>query len=353
MPTIFLDESGYTGPDFLNEGTPIFVIASIGIEESECIEIKREFFGSVQARELKHSVLGRRPRQREMVLKFLEYLTQHKHLVELSVAHKKFALVCKSVDLLVETAAHDSGFNLYEGGANKALSNLIFFTLPHFLGGPATFDEFLAKFQTMLRERSTTAYDDFFALVWRKPAMAEGEDILDYFRLSDRMYGYNIYQRVPADTLDLGFTMALWNLSIWSQRVPPPLQLIHDESTNMSKQKNAWDALTDISLGRNTFEIDGEQVHFPIALVGTAFESSDKWAGLQLADVVAGATARYARWIVDGGDANDSYGKRLADLIEQFHKFAIWPNPEDIGKRTPTAGEEVESLLKYISSAIR
>ena len=59
MQTIFLDESGYTGEHLLDTDQPIFALASHHISERSCEELKRRFFGRVQARELKYSQLRR------------------------------------------------------------------------------------------------------------------------------------------------------------------------------------------------------------------------------------------------------------------------------------------------------
>lgn len=76
---IFLDESGYTGYDLVHEGQPAFVIATLNLEENMCLELKNQFFGDVNAKELKHSRLAKRPQQQLMVLHFLRYLNENKN----------------------------------------------------------------------------------------------------------------------------------------------------------------------------------------------------------------------------------------------------------------------------------
>ena len=52
---IFLDESGYTGHDLVNERQPAFVVATLCLEEDECQELKQKFFSDIHAKELKHA----------------------------------------------------------------------------------------------------------------------------------------------------------------------------------------------------------------------------------------------------------------------------------------------------------
>lgn len=59
MTTIFLNESGYTGPDFLHPSQPIFTLATLNLDEPTSIDLKRDFFGTIKAKELKHSAMSK------------------------------------------------------------------------------------------------------------------------------------------------------------------------------------------------------------------------------------------------------------------------------------------------------
>lgn len=74
MPTVFLDECGFTGEDLTNEHQPVFVLAGHDLPEEVCLELKQHHFGSVRSAELKHMSLQKRPRQREMVLALMREL---------------------------------------------------------------------------------------------------------------------------------------------------------------------------------------------------------------------------------------------------------------------------------------
>lgn len=71
MPTIFVDEAGYTGRNLLDPDQPIFSLASVNLQERECQEIKHRYFGFINANELKYSSVKKSPKQRESLLKFL------------------------------------------------------------------------------------------------------------------------------------------------------------------------------------------------------------------------------------------------------------------------------------------
>ena len=113
MIKIYLDECGFTGEDLFNSEQPIFTLASIDLSEEVCHELKDKYFSSVQAYELKHSNLAKRPKQQEMVINLIKGLgSNYPKSVKFSVAHKRYVLVTKIVDILIETLAYEDGINL-------------------------------------------------------------------------------------------------------------------------------------------------------------------------------------------------------------------------------------------------
>lgn len=60
MPTIYMDESGFTGDDLLEDGQSHFVIASTLIGDDEAREILDRCFPRYQGPEVKFKVLWRR-----------------------------------------------------------------------------------------------------------------------------------------------------------------------------------------------------------------------------------------------------------------------------------------------------
>lgn len=76
MERIFVDECRFSGPNLVDPFQPVFVLASLRLQEEKAKELKAQFFGGVQADELKFTSLSRRDRGRAMVLEFLRFLDQ-------------------------------------------------------------------------------------------------------------------------------------------------------------------------------------------------------------------------------------------------------------------------------------
>ncbi len=350
LSTIFLDESGYTGQDLLNVTQPIFTLASLNLPESDCIELKNNFFNKVQAAELKYSALSRRPRQQKLILDFLKELSYEPNLVKFVIAHKQYVLVTKMVEILVEPATYEDGLDLYNRGANIALSNLIYYTFPVF-GGEAFFQKLLKNFQDMIRSRTKESYKAFFEPLFTQDYPQELDELLTYLRVSHTKFGYNLLE--DDSSLDIATSCTLSLMTSWQDYLNEDLTLIHDNSSAMAKDRKIWDILVNPNLPSIEVGYDRRKTQFPIRVVETHPEDSKNWAGLQLADILAGAFSKSARWLYEGQSTDDDFGKRLAEICgESFDCFPICPQKEFTPEQMGTTDNNAADPLDYIGSLL-
>jgi hypothetical protein len=345
---IFLDETGYTGEDLVNREQPIFVLASHNFDEEESQELKIQFFGKVRADELKHSSLRRRPAQQEMVVNFLQYLSDKQDRIKLFISYKPYAVVGKIVDSIIEPTFYEMGMNLYHEGLNLALTNLFFYCIPAF-SSEAFFYELLSRFQNLYRFKTPEAYESFYELVFSDSDSKELNDMLSWLRLGPNILGYEkLMGNIPSNYLDIAFTMSLKLMSNWRIETNSPIHLRYDRSSNMTRQQPIWDALVDPDLEPIILGYDRRILKMPIAVNETMFESSRDWAGLQIADVLAGATARFAHWYsIEERDPADVYGSQLSLMTDWTFSGSIFPEekftPEELG----TIGENFADPIVY------
>lgn len=336
MSTIFLDECGYTGEDLLNRDQPIFTLASLNLPESECQELKKLFFGKVQSVELKYSSLSRRPKQQQMILRFLNELSQNPGLVKFSHAHKQYVLVTKMVEMLVEPAYYEVDLDLYDKGGNIALANLLFHTLPVF-GGKDLFDKLLANFQLMMRLRTKEAYQSFFELLTSESYSEDLCELLNFFRMSHIHFGRELLN--TKDNLEIAVSCTLALMFSWRQDIEDDIILVHDRSSAMAKQKQIWDTVVDPNVEPVEVGYDRRKVSFPIRVIETCSEDSKCWSGLQLVDILAGAFTDCIKWLLEGKDESNHFGRDLIEIISNsFISYSIWPEM----KFTPQVLDTVE-----------
>lgn len=351
MQDIFIDESGYTGPNLLDSAQPILAMASLSCEEIKCAEFKKRFFTGLNASELKYGALSKYPRGRTMIIDFLRALAAEPQLVKVALAHKKYALVGKMVDLVVEPAMRQNGVDLYDQGANIALTNVMF----AFLGG-GSHDKLLNLFQTMMRTLNPADFDRFVEeLFERHSDDDEVEQILDFLRVGCSTLGHAILID-PSRTLDLAFTLTFTLVSLWSKDIPAGegIRLIHDASSIMARNKAIWDAVVDRSVPIQEIGYDIRTHLFPIAVTDTVAEDSANSVGVQLADVVAGATASMGRALTEADHSASEYEAELIDIINSasIYKYSVWPSnkvtPEALGTIGPNAAplDNFDAILR-------
>lgn len=134
----------------------------------------------------------------------------------------------------------------------------------------------------------------------------------------------------------------------WRADTTGPLYLIHDMSSPMVKQKQLWDKLTDPSLPAAQGGYGQKRMKFPIAVERTDFETSHNWAGLQLADIVAGAITLSAKWSIEGRDSSDQYPQRVLRVMDTIGAQVIWPEPKVKEEESQGDEEGLRDPIEYI-----
>jgi hypothetical protein len=347
---IFIDESGYTGEQHLDPAQPVFVLSSINLTEEMTSELLARHFTGVQASELKHSRLARRPSGQKRILDFVRSLasmgaSNGVPLATLFVAHKKFQLITLLIDLWVEPAIRKDGIDLYKGGANLGLSNMAFCVLsltPQFL------DELLGLFQSMMRKRTRHTYKAFWRFVYR--AFDESEDIssdpqirkmishvMVYFLGGEMSLGFQHLVKLPVHSLDVAYSTVDLTAHYWDERAGQPLRLTLDESKYFAESKWIWDALTRPDLPKATFDGgEGGLIHYPLNVEATKTSNSKDVRQLQLADILAGAMGELCASRTDLA-LRSTYSDALVDSgILALSIGGIWPStdvtPEEMGR---------------------
>lgn len=350
---LYIDECGYTGEDLFNPEQPIFCLASTAFPEDKCQELKKKYFSKVKAQELKHSRLVKYPAQQEMVIDFLTDLVSETDSVKYVVVHKRFVLLTKMVDLIVEPLAHEDGIDLYKDGFNIAYSNILYYVIRS-RAGEAFFLSMIKNFQQMMRDRSLPAYEAFFRPFFDRQFPKSLEDLLIFFKASHIKHGPSILDRMPLNSLDIAFAETFTLVSIWSSSLEGDIVLVHDKSSPMAKNKAIWERVVSPEVPEKVVGYDRRKWHFPIRVVRTDLADSKDFAGLQIVDILAGAMTRCMKWVVDNKPAGDLYAEKLSTFLpESFGAHLLWPSPEFTPEELGTTGPDADDPIQHYMELIR
>lgn len=300
MTKLYLDESGYTGEDLIAPAQPVFVICTHSLDEETCAELKARHFSKVKAVELKHSALiSRAPHARMLLDALCELKAKHLDRILVGVHDKKYALTGKIVDLVLETSAHEIGIDLYKNGRNIALANVM-----HACMGidPDYQTKVLRAFQKWIRERSMKRQRELYTLLSRPHPIGPVEHfrVMIFGHLLHLEHG-GVVSGLARGALDLSLTTALTLISMWRSILgDEQIDLVHDQSTNMAKQKQIWEAIVSPTAPPAIVGQDTRTMQFPLCVASTSFVDGKTSVALQIADLVAGATATLAKSHITG-----------------------------------------------------
>lgn len=349
---LFIDECGYTGEDLFNKDQPVFILASIYLSEDICNELKNKYFSKIKANELKHSRLVKYPKQQEMIIDFPRDMSKKSDSVKFTFAHKHYVLVTKIVDLLIEPMMHEDGYDLYQDGENIAFSNMLFYLIQRLAGIPF-FESMIFNFQQMMRKRTYAAYESFFRPLYETTFDKKLEYFIFPLKVNHFRYGTSILKTIPKNSLEFAFAEAFTLVAEWSKTITGNFIVTHDASSNMAKNKKAWDKVINPDVPPKVVGYDRRKMIFPIRVNKTDFAKSQEFAGLQLTDIMAGAMARCIIWNMQGQEQDDDYAKELAKFLpESFGGHGIWPStditPDELGTIGPNGEDAIQHFIELM-----
>jgi hypothetical protein len=187
---------------------------------------------------------------------------------------------------------HKAGFDFYKDGANLAFTNLCWFCLPA-LESPEFLREMMRRFQKMMRERSESTYHEFWSWLRRKMRRCrkETKQMLEYFDMSERILGPEPLLGDSGKALDICVTAALEIIIHWRASTDESLEVIHDNSSVMAKEKSIWDAIVAQDVPEAVFRRGDKVIKYPLNVTKTVLVDSVDLVQVQFCDILAGATA--------------------------------------------------------------
>jgi hypothetical protein len=306
-PTVYADESSSTGENLLDRAQPVFCAAAVHLDDS----LARQIVDDVKAQlppthgEPKYTALSQTGTGRDALIDAFNTLADEDILA--FIAHKRFMVVTKMVDILVEEVAHETGFNLYDRDAALALANLYHLSGP-VLGEANAYDRMLQTFVDAVRRRSRASAADLFSAIsayraTTKPPLTEWAELLEHTRAQADDIIRRIASGEPRDVLDPAIP-CLAVVCGETGKIVGDFALVHDESKAVAQgsvflQYLHW--LPDPARPGRMME------RLPVTSV--AFSDSTAAPQLQRADWAAGAVRQWATNLVTSKP--DPFAERL------------------------------------------
>jgi hypothetical protein len=308
MKTIYFDESGFTGYNFLDPNQPIFAIASTTITPALAEIILKTAFPNYKAAEFKFSNIVNTSNELGLI-QLGKLLRPYSKDCFVFLIDKKFATLVKMVDFLIEPATTDAGFDFYADGFCRKYANYFYigFTV---ISKKNIYQELITIYQDFSRHASRPALK---VLTERLKKIRRGETIEIKTLIDQFIEGSLILEKhVNIDdfksTNDLQLTTMLAIVSWWRKKYSEDFSIVHDDSSNFLRQKEMWNAITKPDVPEFDFPLgDGTTVTYPLRVIETHSVKSELNYSVQLCDVIAGFITQNAKNLAKGKDGKQVY----------------------------------------------
>jgi hypothetical protein len=303
--TLYFDESNYTGHNLLDAVQPVFVIASSDIGDDEAADILRRSFPLHKGHEFK-AVKAWKDRQKRSLVPFGSEVGRLKDRIYGYVTDKRFAVLTKAFDFLVEPIISNAGYDWYNNGYCWRYVNWVHFSLVQF-APPEVYEAIVTTYQAFSRHPS----EEKLRLMQRKfRLMAESLAGEKYaVVLSQLALGAELFHQFSdlatfngSDEMQVSTMVAI--VAAWRQRFHEDFTVFHDNSANFYRRRALWEQIVGPDAPQHLHPLgDGTSVQFPLRVVETRGVDSVSSPAIQLCDLVAGLAARVRNPALQSDDA--------------------------------------------------
>lgn len=336
IATIYLDESGNTGHNIVDENQPIFTLSGCKYSNSEAEKLL-VLTGSKSPLEAHFKNLKRRKSGQDGIVRLMSHQLINKDRVKVELFHKNFMVTTKIVDLLIEHMLHLNGYDLYVNGANIGLSNMWFYCMPTFCGQDRV-KAMYKSFVNMIKKQSEESIDSFYQSVEALKENSIHENFKEDLNLilHTRNYVHDALNGIDKTSLDPSIPALFSQCVSWGEVHQKGFHIIHDDSHSIEKQKVMFSQFMDWTQSSIELGYDRRKFKLPLRGKSLKFSSSESHPQLQVADIVASSMAYWADGVAR--DEKDDYlflelNKLNLDKLTTNNK--IWPTqdvtPSDLG----------------------
>ncbi|MDT8867791.1 DUF3800 domain-containing protein [Vibrio fluvialis] len=342
MKSVFIDESGYTGADLLNQDQPFQAASALYLSDSDAKSLIAKHFPRIKSKELKYRDLSRRQTNWNALLDLQSDLLNNYECVSY-ICDKRFLLILHFIDYAVEPFYYDNGINLYEDGGNYSLASLLYYTGDALLKGD-NFREILFLFQHAMKSKTEVSVVALLEKVKASPWHELPEALGPLAHESPSCIEAIMHKDVSTDG---AYVVLLSLISRLEAVLSKNYEIIHDRSKNLEQYDITLNKMINHSEEVSFKETEITTIKFPLKLTGVSQIDSKDSPGVQLADVLVGGIIDSSKAIT-GKKVND-YNKCIVDLYKDNQLIHLLPSLDFEGQKRFRKGTQGSEVIDYFS----
>lgn len=346
---IAFDEAGNSGPNLLDASQYIYVLSAVNFSDEEAEELSRIF--TTKSSELHFVKL--RKRYDEQVLRFLNHKLITNSRVKYSLSEKRFELICKLVDNLIEPVFYEKGINLYQDGTHLTTANMIFiFSVTDTIN--EKIDLMLKLFQDLMRRKTEESIKNFYDHIQVISVGILDNPIFHALKLS-RSHVKLMLESSNKYSIDPAYPAFTSLVNHWYHELKSRFDVIHDNSKQIEYWKELIEFFSDQGLHEHTELpiITGNSSIFPLPVNNLELADSKDHLKIQLADIIGSSLAYALNKRLNNSE--DDFSREilsskvngLPDCHYLFPTFEV--TPQEMGTLGKSNDETLNHLIKIIS----
>ncbi len=291
--TLYFDEGGHTGTNFLDPDQPIFSIGSTDIGDDEAKDILDATFPRSRRSEHRWNGLWR-SRDRECLIDLARLIANYPNRILAWYSLKDFVIISKITEYLIEPEFRASDFDFYKDGYARLFANELYYCLLKDLG-KKRFRWLLGDYQKYSRKSSLEALSELkVRLIKLKHYSRESSKLF----LEMMIDGVDLLPKVTDIAMlkgsdDIYLASMYASVATWRQKYPEDFHVIYDQNAHFHRQADMWEAITSDKALSHVHPLGkGTMVEYSLRVKKTTPINSEISPAIQLCDLVAGFIAR-------------------------------------------------------------
>lgn len=292
--TIFFDESGNTGPNLLDPQQKFFSVGSTDLTENESHDILQKHFPRHVGKDIKFKKLFRDKSNYKDLIDFAETVGQQPTRYFCFLIDKKFALLCRLIDWLVEPLFHDRGYDWYKDDYGRSWANLFHLAFRMLNDNEALLAEVTGLYADLVMEPSLPLLETMKRR-YRDLAEANPQNVgefMSYVAEGADKFGEDYSLDDIKNQTDIHVSALVSSVGWWRSRHSVDFDIIHDQSTYFFKRQGIWDMITSRAASNAVVYVGQKSIQFPLRVNSTTEGSSERLSSLQICDLIGGFVAR-------------------------------------------------------------
>ncbi|MCG9576512.1 DUF3800 domain-containing protein [Vibrio tubiashii] len=358
IPTLYMDESGNTGSNILDDNQTVFTLAACKFDENQAKRLLSEL-NSKSSKEAHFKVLKRRKAGQDGVIRLLKHSLVNRDTVSVELMHKRYMVVTKVVDLIIEPMLKEENIDLYKDGGNIGLSNLLYMCLPTYCDEMSV-EDFYKAFVSMIRQQTQESIERFYQSITCLIESCSNEEFRLGFLVTllyqTRVSIHKSLAGVDKSALDPSIPSLFCQCITWGTLSPNGFHIVHDDSHAVSQNTELYSRFMDWTQDEIEVGYDRRKFNLPLKAKSLNFGDSIQYPQLQVADIIASAVAYWAASIVSG-QTEDYLAKELNKL--NLHRFltpnVLWPTqkvtPKELGTVHDGGLNTADTVAEFLKAA--